>query len=53
MALSSEDKERLLSYLHTDQGFREEVRREVLTAELLSLPERFAALVHPGINTIT
>ena len=45
MALSSEDKERFLSYLRADQGFREEVRREVLTAELLSLPERFAALV--------
>ena len=45
MALSSEDKERFLSYLRADQGFREEVRREVLTAELLSLPARFAALV--------
>ena len=52
MALSSEDKERLLSYLHTDQGFREEVRREVLTAELLSLPERFAALVDE-VHTLT
>ena len=52
MALSSEDKERLLSYLRTDQGFREEVRREVLTAELLSLPERFAALVDE-VHTLT
>ena len=45
MALSSEDKERFLSYLRADQGFREEVRRQVLTEELLSLPERFVALV--------
>ena len=52
MALSSEDKERFLSYLRADQGFREEVRREVLTAELLSLPERFAALVDE-VHTLT
>src|SRR5579875_2000037 len=45
MALSSEDKERFLSFLRADQGFREAVRRELLTAELVSLPERFAALV--------
>jgi hypothetical protein len=31
--------------LRADQGFRDEVRREVLTAELLSLPEHFTALV--------
>jgi cell division protein FtsB len=44
MALSSEDKERFLSFLRADQGFREAVRRELLTAELVSLPERFAVL---------
>ena len=45
MALSSEDKERFLSFLRADQDFREAVRRELLTAELVSLPERFAVLV--------
>lgn len=45
MPLSAEDRERFLSSLRSDEAFREEVRRQVLTEELLSLPERFVALV--------
>lgn len=45
MVLSAEDRERFLSSLRTDEAFREEVRREVLTEELLAMPQRFAAFV--------
>jgi hypothetical protein len=45
MALSSDERERFLASLRTDPAFRDEIRREVLTTELLRLPERFAAFV--------
>jgi hypothetical protein len=45
VALTSEDRERFLASLRSDAAFRDEVRREVLTSELLELPERFAAFV--------
>ncbi len=38
-------KEEFLELLRTDQAFREEVRRQLLTEELLALPERFGQLV--------
>lgn len=43
--LTSDERERFLSSLRTDPAFRDEVRREVLSAELMALPERFAAFV--------
>ncbi|MHB8294860.1 MAG: hypothetical protein ACYDH5_09615 [Acidimicrobiales bacterium] len=45
MALSTEDRDCFLASLRTDAAFREEVRREVLSEELLGLPQRFAAFV--------
>lgn len=45
MALSSDERDRFLTTLRSDAAFREEVRREVLSAELLELPQRFAAFV--------
>ncbi|MGH9129463.1 MAG: hypothetical protein ACRDY2_11005 [Acidimicrobiales bacterium] len=45
MTLTSDERARFLASLRQDAGFRAEVRREVLTPELLSLPERFAAFV--------
>ena len=45
MALSSDERDRFLTILRSDAAFREEVRREVLSAELLELPQRFAAFV--------
>ncbi|MHB8293160.1 MAG: hypothetical protein ACYDH5_00690 [Acidimicrobiales bacterium] len=45
MALAAKERARFLTSLRTDAAFRDEVRREVLTEELLGLPERFAAFV--------
>ena len=45
MTLSADEKARFLTGLRTDPDFLEEVRREVLTRELLSLPEAFTRLV--------
>ncbi len=45
MTLTSDERSRFLASLREDAEFREEVRRQVLTAELLHLPERFAAFV--------
>jgi hypothetical protein len=45
VALSADEKQRFLSSLRSDEDFREEVRRELLTSELLGLPQRFAAFV--------
>ncbi|MGC8626214.1 MAG: hypothetical protein ACP5VR_01450 [Acidimicrobiales bacterium] len=45
MPLTAEERERFLASLRTDEAFREELRRELLTTELLSLPQRFAAFV--------
>ena len=45
MALSSDERDRFLMTLRSDAAFREEVRWEVLSAELLELPQRFAAFV--------
>lgn len=44
MVLSPDERERFLSALRTDESFRASVRREVLTDELLALPERVASL---------
>jgi hypothetical protein len=45
MSLTADEKQRFLSSLRSDEAFREEVRRELLTSELLALPQRFAAFV--------
>jgi hypothetical protein len=45
VSLTTEERQRFLTSLHTDEAFREEVRRELLTEELLSLPQRFADFV--------
>ena len=45
VVLSSDERDRFLMTLRSDAAFREEVRREVLSAELLELPQRFAAFV--------
>jgi hypothetical protein len=46
MPLTAEDRERFLSSLHDDEAFREEVRCQLFTAELLSLPAQSASLVN-------
>ncbi len=38
-------KEEILKLLRTDKAFREEVRRQLLTDELLALPQRFDRLI--------
>jgi hypothetical protein len=38
MPLTAEDQERFLSSLRTDEAFREELRRELLTTELRPSP---------------
>lgn len=43
--LTAEEKERLLAGLQADASFRAEVRRALITEELLTLPDRFAAFV--------
>lgn len=43
MALETDLQAEFLHLLEQDAGFRGEVRRRLLTAELLELPERFAA----------
>lgn len=43
--MTSDEQERFLAALRTDAAFREAVRRELLTEELLGLPERFNAFV--------
>ncbi len=43
--LSSEEQDRFIASLAEDAAFREKVRRSLLTEELLSLPDRFAAFV--------
>ena len=43
MALDAALREQVLDLLERDAHFREEVRRHLLTAELVELPERFAA----------
>ncbi|MGH9104689.1 MAG: hypothetical protein ACRDZX_02410 [Acidimicrobiales bacterium] len=45
MPLTSDERERFLASLRTDDAFRDQVRRELLTDELLGLPGRFAAFV--------
>jgi hypothetical protein len=45
VSLTADEKQRFLSSLRSDEAFREEVRRELLTSELLALPQRFAAFV--------
>lgn len=43
MALDTALREKVLDLLERDADFRTEVRRHLLTAELIELPERFAA----------
>ncbi|MGH9067301.1 MAG: hypothetical protein ACRD0J_07415 [Acidimicrobiales bacterium] len=45
MSLTADERSRFLASLSGDPAFREEVRRQVLTVELIELPERFAAFV--------
>jgi len=45
VTLTYEERERFLSSLRSDAAFRDDVRRELLTTELLSFHERFAAFV--------
>ena len=43
--LSPEQREQILGALRDDASFRDEMRRALLSAELLALPDRFAAFV--------
>jgi hypothetical protein len=43
--MNAEERERFLATLRRDEDFRAEVRREILTEELLDLPHSIAALV--------
>ena len=43
--MNAEERERFLATLRKDEDFRAEVRRELLTEELLDLPRNMAALV--------
>ena len=43
--MNAEERERFLATLRRDEDFRAEVRREILTEELLHLPHSIAALV--------
>jgi len=43
--MNAEDRERFLATLRRDDDFRADVRRELLTEELLNLPHTVAALV--------
>jgi hypothetical protein len=45
MSLSAADKERFLAALRSDDEFRQQVRRQLLTDELLGLPARFDAFI--------
>jgi ABC-type transporter Mla subunit MlaD len=42
--VNRDERERFLTTLREDEGFRAAVRRELLTDELLALPEKVAAL---------
>ncbi len=42
--MNPDERERFLATLREDEGFRAAVRRELLTDELLALPEKVAAL---------
>lgn len=44
MTLSGEERTRILASLRSDTVFRDEVRREPLDTELVSLPGRLSAL---------
>ena len=46
-------REDFLDLLRTDRAFREDVRRQILTEDLLALPGRFAHLTELVVQSIS